>query len=189
MLRQGGGEYFNPDEVAAELRRRDAALQPTEANALAWRIGVRQLDRAVQEGLDYFFETTLGGRTITERLHGALAAGCEVRIWYAALDSPQRHIARVATRVKHGGHDIPEPDIRKRYDSSRRNLISLLPQLTELRLFDNSFEADPNKGSVPKPRLVLHVRDGKILAPKDLSKTPEWAKPIVAQAMKHAARR
>jgi hypothetical protein len=32
--------------------------------------------------------------------------------------------------------------------------------------------------------LVLHVKKGRIVAPDDLSSTPEWAKPIVAAALK-----
>jgi len=36
----------------------------------------------------------------------------------------------------------------------------------------------------PEPRLVLHVRQEAIVGPRDLSRTPEWAKAIVAAAMK-----
>ncbi len=66
---------------------------------------------------------------------------------------------------------------------SRRNLIRLLPHLTELMVWDNSTEADIATGA-PAPVLLLHLRDGKILAPKKLAPTPEWAKPIVAAALK-----
>ena len=184
MLRESGGDYFNPDEVARQLRERDAKLDQAAANALAWKLGVRQLERAIREGLDYFFETTLGGRTIVARLEQALAAGHEVRIWYAGLDSPEAHLARVAARVRDGGHDIPEADVRRRFDQSRLNLLELLPQLHELKLYDNSNEADPARSHAPKPKLVLHCRAGKVIAPKQLAKTPAWAKPIVAQALK-----
>jgi len=33
------------------------------------------------------------------------------------------------------------------------------------------------------PRLLLHVKNGKIVGPGDLSQTPDWAKPIVAAAI------
>lgn len=189
MLRESGGDYFNPDEVAAALRARSPKLAQTEANALAWQLGVRQLERAIRDRLDYFMETTLGGSTIFERLEQALEADCEVRVWYVGLSDVALHIARVAARVNDGGHDIPEEDIRRRFDRSRLNLIALLPQLTELKLYDNSFEASPARGRAPRPKLVLHWRDGRIVGPKDLSKTPAWAKPIVATALKLAATR
>lgn len=188
LLRQSGGEYFNPDEIARLLREREPMLTATEANAVAWRLGVSQLDEAVREGRDYFFETTLGGKTIAARLSRALEAGHEVRIWYAGLESPELHLARVAARVLGGGHDIPEQDIRRRFDDSRRNVIALLPRLTELKLFDNSAQADLAAGEPPELQLVLHWREGAIPAPADLRATPGWAKPIVAQALKHSAR-
>lgn len=107
-----------------------------------------------------------------------------MRVWYVGLSSPELHVARVRARVAKGGHDIPEPRIRERYDASRLNLIRLLPRLHELWVYDNSVEADPDAGVAPAPRLVLHLRRGAIVGPRDLSLTPEWAKAIVAAAMK-----
>lgn len=54
-------------------------------------------------------------------------------------------------------------------------------------MFDNSEEGDPSAGIAPKPRLVLGMEKGEILAPDDFKPTPEWAKPIVAAALKLAA--
>ena len=117
------------------------------------------------------------------RLQRALAEGVEVRMWYVALATPELHIARVRARVARGGHDIPEKTIRERYERSRVNLIRLLPHLTELRVFDNSVDADPASGATPTPLLVLHVVNGTIAATCDLPRVPDWARPIVAAAM------
>jgi predicted ABC-type ATPase len=92
----------------------------------------------------------------------------------------------VRARVRKGGHDIPEADIRRRYKHSRLNLIELLPKLTALRVYDNSAPADPTAGQTPTPRLVLQLDHRKIVGPNDLSRTPDWAKPIVAAALKLA---
>jgi hypothetical protein len=51
-------------------------------------------------------------------------------------------------------------------------------------VWDNSAEAD-FATRAPAPILLLHLREGKILAPKNLTATPAWAKPIVAAACKH----
>ena len=93
------------------------------------------------------------------------------------------HLRRVATRVADGGHDIPEAKIRERWENSRLNLIRLLPRLAELMVWDNSADADFATGA-PAPVLLLHLRKGEILAPKNLSSTPTWAKPIVVAALK-----
>ena len=155
-----------------------------QANEIAWHEGKRLLERAIVERLDFSFETTLGGQTITGLLEQALLAGIEVRIWYVGLNSPELHIARVRSRVKKGGHDIPEEKIRERYDRSRLNLIRLMPKLTELRLYDNSRETDPKTGTHPEPLFLLQLIRGKIKTWCDLALIPEWAKPIVAAAIR-----
>jgi len=183
MLRQQGGEYFNPDEAARRIRSANPGIAQVEANAAAWQQGRRLLERAIAERLDFAFETTLGGNTIAALLEKALASGIEVRVWYVGLRSPELHIARVRARVAKGGHDIPEATIRDRYDRGRLNLIRLVPRLTELRVYDNSEEADPHTGAAPEPMLVLHVVRGRVVGSCDLTRTPEWAKPIVAAAV------
>lgn len=177
-----GVEFFNPDETARRIRAVNPEASQEEANGAAWQTGKRLLERAISERQTFAFETTLGGSTITTLLDQALSAGIEVRISYFALSSPELHIARVRSRVLRGGHDIPEDKIRGRYDQSRLNLIRLLPKLTELLLYDNSCEADPHTGALPKPLLVLHLKRGRVLKTCDLALVPEWAKPILMTA-------
>jgi predicted ABC-type ATPase len=184
MLLRRRVEYFNPDEAARRILAANPGISQTQANGAAWHEGRRLLERAIAEQLDFAFETTLGGRTITGLLERAAAQGIEVRVWYVGLTSPALHVARVRARVAKGRHDIPEARIRERYDTSRLNLIRLLPSLIELWVYDNSREADLHAGVAPEPRLVLHLRRGAIVGPRDLSGTPEWAKAIVAAAIK-----
>jgi len=183
-IRDAGAEYFNPDEVARALRAQRPALDATQANAIAWQQGRRLLERAIAERLDYAFESTLGGSTIPQLLAQAAAAGFEVRIWYVGLATAELHLDRVRARVRAGGHDIPEADIRRRWQHSRLNLVALLPHLAALRVYDNSAAADPAAGQAPRPALLLHLVDGEVIGPEDLSATPAWARPIVAAALK-----
>jgi predicted ABC-type ATPase len=90
----------------------------------------------------------------------------------------------VRSTVARGGHDIPEATIRDRYNRTRLNLIHLLTKLTELRVYDNSEEADPVTGIAPAPMLILHVARRTIVSSCKLALTPDWAKPIVAAAMR-----
>jgi predicted ABC-type ATPase len=184
MFRQEGAEYFNPDEAARLILSANPGITQAEANSAAWQEGRRLLERAIAERCNFAFETTLGGSTITSLLETALLSGIEVRIAYVGLSSPELHIARVRSRVEKGGHDIPEERIRDRYDRGRLNLIRLLPRLTELRVYDNSEEGDPDIGVAPQPKLLLHLRQGEVVNACDLSLTPEWAKPILAAAMR-----
>jgi predicted ABC-type ATPase len=184
MFRQAGADYFNPDEVTARILAANPGISLAEANSAAWHEGKRLLERAIAERLDFAFETTLGGHTISALLRQALTAGIDVRVWFVGLSSPELHMARVRARVARGGHDIPEEKIRQRYDRSRLNLIELMPRLTELRVFDNSFVADPHAGHAPQPKLILHLAAGTILQRVELSRTPQWAKALVAAAVK-----
>lgn len=183
-FRQSGGQYFNPDEAARELKSRRPGQSQAAVNSAAWLQGRRLLERAIAERLDYAFESTLGASTLPRLLTQAAGEGFEVRIWYAGLASPEQHLARVRARVARGGHDIPEADIRRRYEHSRLNLIALMPHLAALRVYDNSEETDPAAGKAPQPRLVLHMEGGRIMNPRALAQAPAWARPIVAAALK-----
>jgi predicted ABC-type ATPase len=172
-----------PNEAAEQIRVANPGVTLEKSQSGAWDEGRGLLERAIDERLDYAFETTLGGRTIPALLEKAMEAGIEVRIWYVGLTNVELHIARVQARVKRGGHDIPEERIRERYARSLLNLIQLMPKLTELRVYDNSVEADPHTGATPEPRLIVHLNRGKLLDVCELASTPEWAKPIVLRAL------
>lgn len=187
-IRDKGGDYYNPDEAAREIRAANPGLGQTQANAAAWEQGRKLLQRAIDQRLDFTFETTLGGDTMPRLLAEAAQRGIEVHVFYVGLASADAHIERVRQRVRGGGHDIPEADIRRRCRHSLINLVTLLPALTGLRVYDNSATADPAAGQAPLPVLVLHVERGRIVGPPDLSSTPQWAKPIVAAALETARR-
>ena len=179
-LRQSGGEYFNPDEVTRKFLAASKSMTQDEANSRAWDEGRRRLEDAIREKSDFVFETTLGGSTITELLVKALDEGLEVALFYVGLEKVELHIERVRSRVQAGGHDIPEPKIRERYTSSIKNLVKLAPRLTELRVFDNSIQADPKTGKAPAPRELLHSEGGRITSHCELATCPDWAKPVLA---------
>jgi predicted ABC-type ATPase len=183
MLRASGADYYNPDEAARAIREGNLALSQHEANSRAWQAGVDLLRRAIDEHKDFTFESTLGANTLPHMLAEAADVGAAVHIWFVGLEGVELHLARVRARVKAGGHDIPEAVIRRRYDGSRENLVLLMPRLASLRIYDNSIEGDPVEGRRPKPRLILHLEQGRIVAPSDLRNTPSWAKALVARAI------
>ncbi|MGH8159219.1 MAG: AAA family ATPase [Rhodanobacter sp.] len=183
-LREQGAAYFNPDEATQAILRANPDMPLAEANERAWKDSVRRLREAIAAGTDYAFETTLGGNTVTRLLAEAVDAGLQLVIWFCGLDSPERHLARIQTRVARGGHNIPEYKVRERYDASRNNLIRLMPLASALRVYDNSAEADPATGHAPTPVLVLAMDHGVVSypGPTDLAKTPPWVRPLVTKA-------
>jgi predicted ABC-type ATPase len=186
LLTQGGDGWFNPDAFARELRRATGCSQEA-ANAAAWAEGVRRLDEAIAHGTNHAFETTLGGTTIAKKLRDA-ARTHDVVVWFCGLSSPEQHVRRVAERVTHGGHDIPEAKIRERYPRALQNLIALMPHLSRLAVYDNSTDVGAGE-AVPDPMLVLRMDHGNVVYPMPddaaaLAQTPEWAKPLVETAFR-----
>ncbi len=177
VFARSGGVFFNADEIAKAIVHENPGMPIEEANGLAWQRGFQLLRASIEQGYRYAFETTLGGRTIAATLLAAAEHGIKVHVWYCALATPELHVARVAARVRRGGHDIPERKIRERYDESRRNLVRLMPHLEVLRMYDNSEES-----AKPQPRLILGTNRRRIVN-ADLDATPEWAKPVVAAAL------
>lgn len=180
-----GLTWFNPDTYARALvAEQGCSLE--QGNAAAWQFGRKRLETAIAEKKSFAFETTLGANTIPRLLQEASRTH-DVLMWFCGLSSPEQHIARVQARVAKGGHPIPEKKIRERWDSSRLNVIHLLPHLARLQVYDNS--ADVQQGQpIPDPVLVLEVTNGRLMAPDPhdavaLAKTPAWAKQIVQAAI------
>jgi predicted ABC-type ATPase len=185
LLLDEGLDWYNPDRYAAAMMR-ELGLGLAEANGRAWHHGKSLLERAIDTGSSFAFETTLGGSTITRLLREA-ANTHDVLMLYCGLASPELHVARVAQRVAHQGHPIPEQKIRERWITSRSNLVQLLPVLSRLQVFDNSQSVEPGQ-DIPDPPLVLEFEGGRVVFPDALSHealaaVPAWAQPILEAAI------
>ena len=185
LLTRAGLPWFNPDSFARELVAATGCAQAA-ANAAAWTEGMRRLDAALAAGTSHAFETTLGGRSVPARLRAA-ARTHEVLVWFCGLASPELHLARVRQRVAAGGHDIPEAKVRERWHAAIANLIALLPDLAEVRLFDNSASVALGE-PVPDPVPVAVIQRGRLAWPagKDIAQlalTPDWAKPVLGAGL------
>jgi predicted ABC-type ATPase len=126
--------------VNADLIARGLIGYNTQAVAFAaGKIMLRQLRELADARTDFAFESTLSSRSFALFLRGLKANEYRVSIYYFSLASADLAVARVQRRVAMGGHDIPERDIRRRYERSRQNFVNLyMPIADEFTLFDNS---------------------------------------------------
>jgi predicted ABC-type ATPase len=141
--------FVNPDLIAAGLSPFDPSAAATEAG----KVVLSEVQRAIRAGDSFAFESTLSGRTYLHILRQARDAGFSLHLFYLWIPGVDLAMARIRDRVEAGGHNVPEPDVRRRYLRSLRNLFSLYgPQADSVHFFDNS-------GAVP--RLVFRIEAGR----------------------------
>jgi predicted ABC-type ATPase len=69
-----------------------------------------------------------------------IGRGFEVVFIYIGTENVEINLARIAERVRAGGHDVPEVDVRRRYVRSFENLPIAAKRADHVLLFDNSTE-------------------------------------------------
>lgn len=127
--------FINADLIAAGL----SPFDPAAAAIRAGRVMLEEIDRNAAERRSFAFETTLSGHTYARRIPGWRAAGYAVKLFFLSLSAPEDAIARVAVRVRQGGHDIAEEVIRRRFVSGTRNFLETYRKLvTYWQWLDNN---------------------------------------------------
>ncbi|MCP5443684.1 MAG: Zeta toxin family protein [Chromatiaceae bacterium] len=127
--------FINADLIAAGL----APFEPERAAFRAGRLMLEEIYNHSRRGKSFAFETTLSGRGYAGLIPGWCAKGYIVKLFFLRLASPELAIARVRQRVREGGHNIPEPIIRRRFASGLSNFENLYkPAVDEWALYDNS---------------------------------------------------
>ena len=109
--------FINADLIAAGL----SPFAPETAAIKAGRLMLEEVAACVGRGESFAFETTLSGLGYLRHIDQWHAQGYRVDLCFLALPSAEAAVARVAERVSQGGHDIPEPVIRRRFVTGRRN--------------------------------------------------------------------
>ena len=130
------GEFVNADLIAAGL----SPFNPESQAIMAGRLMLERIENLASSKTTFGFETTLGGRTHAARLRDLKANfAYQTSMFFIWLPSVELAIARVATRVREGGHNIPRQTIIRRYHQGIRNFSSLYqPVLDEWYVYDGS---------------------------------------------------
>ena len=147
-------EYVDADAFARGLPRSEAAA------VTAGRAVLRRLDELGSGQRSFGFETTLASRSFGPRIRALIRTGYQCHLVFLWLPSADFAVARVAERVRLGGHAVPEETIRRRYQSGLRNSFGLYQALTTTwRIYDNS---------VHEPRRVASGAGTETLAVNDV---------------------
>lgn len=109
--------FINADLIAAGL----SPFAPEAAAIKAGRLMLEEVAACVERDESFAFETTLSGLGYVRHIDQWRAQGYRVKLYFLTLPSAEAAIARVAKRVSQGGHNIPEPVIRRRFVAGKRN--------------------------------------------------------------------
>ena len=127
--------FINADLIAAGL----APFAPETAAFKAGRLMLQEIEQCARRGENFAFETTLAGLGYLRHIAGWRAQGYRVSRFFLTLPNVETAIARVAARVRQGGHDIPEPVIRRRFAQGWNNFQRHHKQAVEdWAIFDNA---------------------------------------------------
>ena len=127
--------FINADLIAAGL----APFRPEHAALRAGRIMWQMIGEHAARGESFAFETTLAARNYVRLITQWRADGYRVKLFFLTLPDPEVAIARVAERVRQGGHSIPENVIRRRFSSGKLNFETVYkPIVDEWSLYDAS---------------------------------------------------
>lgn len=127
--------FINADLIAAGL----SPFAPKVAEFKAGRLMLQEISECVTRGENFAFETTLSGLTYLRHIRKWQELDYHVGLFFLGLSSVELAIARVAERVRQGGHDIPESIIRRRFFSGRSNFESHYRDAVDAwALYDNS---------------------------------------------------
>lgn len=127
--------FINADQIALGL----AAFAPEIAAIRAGRLMLEEIAMCADRGDSFAFETTLSGLIWLRSIRYWRDEGYRVSLYFLSLPSAELAIARVAARVSQGGHDIPEPVIRRRFASGLENFHRHYKlAVDDWTLYDNS---------------------------------------------------
>ncbi len=127
--------FINADLIAAGL----SPFEPEAAAIKAGRLMLQEMADLFRRGQSFAFETTLSGLAYLRHIDQWRAAGYHVSIYFLALPGPKMAISRVAERVRQGGHNIPEPVIRRRFAAGWRNFEhQYKPRVDAWAVYDNA---------------------------------------------------
>ena len=147
-------EFVNADEIAKGL----SPFNPESAAIQSGRLMLERINKLIECGDDFAFETTLATRAYKNFVIKAQDHGYQVTLLFFWLRSQELAVKRVETRVKEGGHNIPEVTIRRRYENGLKNFFGIFETIVdEWILIDNSGE--PYEIIAQKNNSVISVKN------------------------------
>ncbi|MCH5264270.1 MAG: zeta toxin family protein [Lachnospiraceae bacterium] len=124
-------DYINADEIKKHLKCSDME---------AAKLAERQREEHLENMEEFCFETVMSTERNLHLLQRAKEKGYFIRCYYILTANPIINVYRVKSRVKAGGHDVPEDKVISRYDRAL-DLVKYVVEVSDIcHIYDNSEE-------------------------------------------------
>lgn len=131
LLRPVDIDYINADEIKKYLKCSDME---------AAKLAESQREEHLSDMQQFCFETVLSTDRNLKLLQKAKDKGYFIRCYYILTVDPMINVQRVKSRVKSGGHYVPEEKIIARYDRAL-DLVKDVVEISDIcHIYDNSEE-------------------------------------------------
>ncbi len=147
------GVIIDTDKITAELGGN---------KLIGGKAAVARINASLDKGVNFTQETTLSGALTLKTIKRARELGYSIRLYYIGVNTAEESLKRIKNRVEKGGHDIPQEDVRRRYQKRFADLAAVLPFCNEVKLYDNE------NGFVEK----AEYKNGSLIIKS--SNVPEW---------------
>ncbi|OGX10933.1 MAG: hypothetical protein A2351_01125 [Omnitrophica bacterium RIFOXYB12_FULL_50_7] len=154
-------EFINADMIAKGL----SPFIPSKVAIKAGKILLDQIADCSRRKVNFAFETTLAGKAYVNLFNQMKQRGYELHLFFLWLPAVKLALARVADRVRKGGHDIPEHDVRRRFARGLKNLFDNYRLLFDTwSVFDNSTSSPEQIFRVERDAITIHnvIKYGKV---------------------------
>lgn len=126
-LKERAIPYLGADKIAAEL----CPANPESVAFEAGREFVRQIDDAIKSRKSFIVESTLSGKSLAKKIDRARQSGYSTEMHFVFVESSARSRMRVASRVRSGGHHVPDADVLRRFSRTIINFWALYRLLAD----------------------------------------------------------
>jgi predicted ABC-type ATPase len=126
--------------------------------------------KLIGQKISFTLETVMSHPSKVELLAQAQAAGYRTYLYFVATDDPAINISRVKSRVKLGGHAVPQDRIETRYHRSLGLLMEAIRHTNRAYVFDNSGDSHDKKHT-----WLAEITEGQKLELKS-DQIPAWFK-------------
>jgi predicted ABC-type ATPase len=168
-------QRFNAPFINADhIQKHELIDQSMQGAYQAAKLAEQRRQYYLENKLSFISESTFSHPSKLELITAAKQADFRVVLYHVNVKNPELSIARVASRVNQGGHNVPEDKIRARYQRNQALIKQAVLNADVGFVYDNS-------ALNQVPTLCLTLRNGRIIQQAD--KLPDWVERLYAEVL------